>query len=201
LESTRHRDGVDAEEHEIQRIANHRAHETGQAEAEDQFKLETRKAELAANLEDVRAKREQLRLVAASQHELGLRRAESDARTALVVAQAQAEARASAAQHEEQTAFAAAQAAIEQGTAKAFADADAVRLQAIQRELVGALHTAADSEVMKAAANNMNLVALLGGKSPSELFTMLLQGTPLSRSTVDMARRADEGGNGKPREG
>src|SRR5690606_37115471 len=111
-----------------------------------------------------------------SEHELGLRRTEAEARTASLVAQAQAEAKASAAQHEEMTAFATAQALIEQQTAKVLADADAVRLQAIQRELVGALHSAADSEVMKAAANNMNLVALLGGKSPSELFTMLLQG-------------------------
>ncbi len=200
LESTRHRDRVDAEEHEIQRIASHRAHETGQLEAEDQFKLETRKAELAASLEDVKAKREQQRIEAASAHELGLRRAESEARAALLVAHAQAEAKAAAVQHEEQTAFAAAQAAIEQQTARALAEADATRLQAIQRELVGALHSAADSEVMKAAANNMNLVALLGGKSPSELFTMLLQGTPLSRTTAEMARRAEgsDAGNGKP---
>jgi hypothetical protein len=141
-----------------------------------------------------------VRLEAASEHELGLRRAEVEAGSALVIAQAQAEARASAAQHEEQISFAAAQATIEQQTAKALADADATRLQAIQHELVGALHSAADSEVMKAAANNMNLVALLGGKSPSELFTMLLQGTPLSRTTAEMARRAEapDGGNGKP---
>ena len=47
---------------------------------------------------------------------------------------------------------------------------NAARLEAIQEELVAALHAAADSEVMRAAAENMNLVSLLSGHSPAELF-------------------------------
>ncbi|MBA3550296.1 MAG: hypothetical protein H0T76_27795, partial [Nannocystis sp.] len=78
---------------------------------------------------------------------------------------------------------------IDQQTAAAFASADAVRLGAIQRELVGALHAAADSEVMKAAATNMNLVALLGGKSPADLLAQVVKGTPLARSSDSMRER------------
>jgi hypothetical protein len=85
-------------------------------------------------------------------------------------------------------------ATIEKELARALAEADAVRLAAIQKELVGALHTAADAEVMKAAANNMNLVALLGGKSPAEILSQLVRGTPLERSTDSMRSRT--GGNG-----
>ena len=83
-------------------------------------------------------------------------------------------------------------ATIDQNRARAIAEADAVKLQAIQSELVGALHAAADSEVMKAAANNMNLVALLGGKSPAEIFQQLLAGTALSRTTRNMRDRSGE---------
>ena len=83
---------------------------------------------------------------------------------------------------------------LEKDLARAIAESDAIRLQAIQKELVGALHAAADAEVMKAAANNMNLVALLGGKSPAELLTQLLRGTPLARTTDEMRTRAKENG-------
>ncbi|MBL8607229.1 MAG: hypothetical protein JNL38_07905, partial [Myxococcales bacterium] len=75
------------------------------------------------------------------------------------------------------------------------AEAEAIRLQAIQPELVGALHAAADAEVMKAAAANMNLVSLLGGKSPQELFEHVLRGTPLERTTRDMRERSKENGH------
>ena len=82
--------------------------------------------------------------------------------------------------------------------ARALAEAEAVRLAAIQPELVGALHSAADAEVMKAAASNMNLVSLLSGKSPQELFEHVLRGTPLDRSTRDMRSRSSSNGtNGK----
>ena len=40
---------------------------------------------------------------------------------------------------------------IEHTLAKGLAEADAIKLQAIQRELVGALQSASDSEVLKAA--------------------------------------------------
>ena len=88
---------------------------------------------------------------------------------------------------------------IEQSSAAAFAQADAVRLGAIQGELVAALHAAADGEVLKAAANNMNLVALLGGKSPAELLGQLVRGTPLSRTVDGMRER--EGKDGKDDKG
>lgn len=79
--------------------------------------------------------------------------------------------------------------------ARAMAEAEALRLSAIQPELVGALHSAADAEVMKAAATNMNLVSLLGGKSPQELLEHVLRGTPLERSTRDMRARSKTNGN------
>ena len=103
---------------------------------------------------------------------------------------AEAEARASDLANVATQAHARVMAEIDQQTAAAYANADAVRLAAIQTELVGALHAAADAEVMKAAANNMNLVALLGGKSPAELFGQLLRGSPLERSSEGMRERA-----------
>jgi hypothetical protein len=45
---------------------------------------------------------------------------------------------------------------------------------------------------MKAAAENMNLVALLGGRSPVELLEHLLSGTALSRTVRDMRARSGE---------
>ena len=47
---------------------------------------------------------------------------------------------------------------------------------------------------MKAAAENMNLVALLGGKTPGELFAQVLKGTPLERTSRSMSDRS--GGKG-----
>ncbi|MCA9700135.1 MAG: hypothetical protein KC431_21605, partial [Myxococcales bacterium] len=82
-----------------------------------------------------------------------------------------------------------AEAEIDRATAAALAEADSRRLAAIQPELVGALHAAADAEVMKAAAENMNLVSLIGGKSPMELFSRLLEGTPLARTVRSMRNR------------
>ena len=84
---------------------------------------------------------------------------------------------------------------IDRATAAALAEADARRLAAVQPQLVGALHAAADAEVMKAAAQNMNLVSLLGGKSPQELFEHLLSGTPLERTARDMRARSKENGH------
>ncbi|PRP91201.1 hypothetical protein ENSA5_57500 [Enhygromyxa salina] len=84
------------------------------------------------------------------------------------------------------------QAQIDRDTAAALAEADGRRLGAIQPELVGALHAAADAEVMKAAAENMNLVSLIGGKSPIELFTRLVEGTPLARTVRSMRRRDEQ---------
>jgi hypothetical protein len=82
-------------------------------------------------------------------------------------------------------------AALDLERARALAEAEAVRLRAIQPELVAALYSAADSEVMKAAATNMNLVSLLGGKTPQELFEHVLRGTPLERTTRDMRARSE----------
>ena len=49
---------------------------------------------------------------------------------------------------------------------------------------------------MKTAAANMNLVSLLGGKSPQELLEHVLSGTPLARSTRDMRARSTNGTTG-----
>ena len=86
-------------------------------------------------------------------------------------------------------------AALDIERARQAAEAEAVRLKAIQPELVAALYAASDADVMKAAAENMNLVSLLGGKSPQELFEHVLKGTPLERTSRDMRARAETNGS------
>ena len=115
-----------------------------------------------------------------------------DAETRAVVTMKDAESTTQAMKlrQDERARFEEAMAEIERKTAQSLSEADALKLTAMQPQLVGALQSAADSEVMKAAANNMNLVALLGGKSPAELFEQLLRGTPLSRSVAAMKARA-----------
>lgn len=191
LESTRYRDSVDASEHSIQREANRRMSETTRLEAEDQHAVELRKLVLTAERKQEVESRENSLLSARTEQEIERQRLTTEAQAAHRLVEAEAAAKANKLEHDEAVQFSAKDAEIQRGTAKALAEADAVRLAAIQSELVAALHGAADSEVMKAAANNMNLVALLGGKSPAELFTKLLEGTPLARTSEGMARRND----------
>ena len=193
LASVKFRDAVDAEEHAVQRVANRRMIETGRAEVDDQHVLEQRKLELEAEREraqlEARTQREQLSVEA----RLTLAKSETEARAARKLHDAEIEAQARKLVDAVIIDSNRAQAEIERGTAAALAEADSRRLSAVQPELVGALHAAADAEVMKAAAQNMNLVSLLGGKSPIELFSRLLEGTPLARSVRGMRRRDTEG--------
>lgn len=171
LESERHQDHVDEEEHAIVRGAVARKAESRLIDTETEHKVELRKIELhheqaARQLDE----------------ELGFaqRRAASDAERRRV-------------EHAIEEAHLAKVAELDRARALAFAEAEALRLKAIQPELVGALHAAADAEVMKSAAANMNLVSLLGGKTPQELFEHVLRGTPLERSARDMRARSTNG--------
>lgn len=196
LISVKLRDVVDAEEHAVQREANTRMSETGRLELEDQHGLEQRKLELDAAREhsevELRNQRERLAVEA----RLELAKAEAEARAARKLRDAEIEAEARKLVDATMLESKRAEAEIDRATAAALAEADSRRLAAVQPELVGALHAAADAEVMKAAAENMNLVALLGGKSPMELFSKLVEGTPLARTVRSMRRREpgeDEG--------
>lgn len=193
VESTRNRDAIDAEEHALQRAASQRMSETSRLEAHDNHTLELAKQNLVADRDDAKQSRKQALDKLAADFALLAQAARSESAAAMRVQSAQAEAKAAELANSAAQAHARALAEIEQQTAAAFASADAVRLAAIQSELVGALHAAADSEVMKAAANNMNLVALLGGKSPADLLASVVKGTPLARTTDNMRERG-----GKP---
>ncbi|MBS2018335.1 MAG: hypothetical protein JST00_36045 [Deltaproteobacteria bacterium] len=189
LASERHQDTVDAEEHEIVRTAVQRKAESRIVDAKSDHAVELQTLELR---------------FARAQAELREELASAERRAAAAAArrleEAKSDAAANAAVYEVEEAHLAKVAELELARAAALAEAEAVRLRAIQPELVGALHAAADAEVMKAAATNMNLVSLLGGKSPQELFEHVLKGTPLERSTRDMRARSDghKNGNGAP---
>jgi major vault protein len=169
VESTRHRDQIDAEEHLLQRAASQRMAETSRLEAHDSPRPRARTS--SASPPTATTPSSAQAGARAGRRRLRPRRqaARSESAAALRVQSAEAEARAAELANPPPRPTPGRLAEIDQQTAAAFASADAVRLGAIQRELVGALHAAADSEVMKAAATNMNLVALLGGKSPADL--------------------------------
>lgn len=192
LTSVKHRDVVDAEEHEVQRKAHERMADTNRAELDDLHRVELRKLELTAARErsdlELRNQRER----EAVDSRLALAKAETEARAARKLHDAEIDATARKLVDAVALESARAQAEIDRATTAALAEADARRLQAIQPQLVGALHAAADAEVMKAAAQNMNLVSLLGGKSPLDLLGKLLEGTPLSRTVRNMRRRAGD---------
>ena len=192
LASVKLRDAVDAEEHAIQRVANRRMIETGTSEVDDQHTLELRKLELEAARDRADLERRNQRESIAVEARLALAKAETEARAARKLHDAEIEAQARKLVDAVALDSAKAEAEIARGTAAALAEADSRRLAAVQPELVGALHAAADAEVMKAAAENMNLVSLLGGKSPLELFSRLLEGTPLARSVRSMRRRGSD---------
>ena len=192
LISVKLRDAVDAEEHRVQREANRRMAETGRAELEDQHLMEVRKLELEAERGRTEVEHRNQRETLAVEARLALAKAETAARAERKLGDAEAEAQARKLVDAVMLDTAKVQAQIDRETAAALAEADSRRLEAVQPELVGALHAAADAEVMKAAAQNMNLVSLIGGKSPIELFSRLLEGTPLARSVRSMRRRGDQ---------
>lgn len=189
VDSARQRDQIDAEEHGLQRAASQRMAETSRLEALDNHALELHKLGLAADRDDARQARKHALERAIADFALASQAARAAAAAAQRVQSAEAEARAAELANAAALAHARALAEVDQQTAAALASADAVRLGALQRELVGALHAAADSEVMKAAAANMNLVALLGGKSPADLLAQVVRGTPLARSSDSMRER------------
>ncbi|MCC7541978.1 MAG: hypothetical protein IT379_37510, partial [Deltaproteobacteria bacterium] len=164
-------------------------------DAEQSHRVEHRKIELSAARRDTELDRQQKHSERALEHELRTAKARSEAAGSRRIAEADADATAKKRVHEVAESHAARTAEIDAGYVRSLAEADALRIQAIQRELVGALHAASDSEVMKAAAANMNLVSLLGGKTPLELIRNVVAGTPLERSVRQMSARA--GGDGE----
>ena len=174
LESERLQDHVDAEEHAIIRGAVVRKAESRLLDAESDHKVDLKKIGLRHDAEDLDQGRKQAQAARALTADTERRRLDHAIEEA----------------HLEKLAE------LERARAHAVAEAEALRLRAIQPELVGALHAAADAEVMKAAANNMNLVSLLGGKSPAELFEHVLKGTPLERTMRDMRARSSADTNG-----
>ncbi len=204
LESARHQGAVDEEEHEIIRAAVKRKSESQIIDAECTHAQELRAQDLKADRREAELRRKLACDAQALEGELQASERRLEASLSSKLRDAEASARAGEALHRVEEAHLAALAKIDAERARAAADADAVRLGAVQAELVGALHAASDSEVMKAAASNMNLVSLLGGKSPAELLRDVLAGTPLERTSRDMAARAapppvDEGAvRGKP---
>lgn len=168
------------------------------AEVENHHKVELLKAQLQFERESfIQAQNQDLEQKA-HMHSLKEFSDKGIAQDKRQLAAAMAEVEANSHLHAEELNHASGLAQIRRETAQALAQADATRLAAIQAELVGALHAAADSEVMRAAAENMNLVSLLSGHSPSELLTKLLEGTPLARTPAEMlARTAKKSGGGK----
>jgi hypothetical protein len=195
LESERHQDVVDAEEHTIVRGAVSRKAESRMIDADAEHRVELRKMQLRYESGDFELGRKQAQASLQLDEELRAAERRGDAQVERRRKEAEGDAKANDTVYKVEEAHLAKMAELELARARALAEAEALRLKAIQPELVGALHSAADSEVMKAAASNMNLVSLLGGKSPQELLEHVLKGTPLERSTRDMRVRS-EGKNG-----
>jgi major vault protein len=189
LAAIQHQDSLDAKEVLIRNEAAKRLAQLRMVEADSTHKAELNVIQLKTEREKF-VKEHERKL---AQDTLGLeleqskQRAESASLVKLLDAESQSKAKSQLfAVDEKHKEFLA---KVEKELARGLAEADAVKLQAIQRELVGALQSASDSEVLKAAAQNMNLVSLLGGKSPAELLGQLVKGTPLSRTTLDMLTR------------
>lgn len=195
LESERLKDVIDAEEHAIVRAAVTRRAESQVVDAESEHRVELTKLQLRYAAGDVELDRARAQAALRLREELEAAERRTAAQAERRKKEAEGDALASEAVYRVEEAHLAKVAALELERARALAEAEAIRLQAIQPELVGALHAAADAEVMKAAAANMNLVSLLGGKSPQELFEHVLRGTPLERTTRDMRERSKENGH------
>ena len=194
LQSARHQDGVEAERQDILRGAARRKAETDALLAEATHAAALRAIELEAERKAAELERQQRHQERVLEFEVRTEREMTEAAALKRLREAEVGAQATALAHKAEEAHLEVVARVEAEHARSLAEAEAVKLQAIQSELVGALHAAADSEVMKAAANNMNLVALLGGKSPAEIFQQLLSGTALSRTVRGMRERSDDEG-------
>jgi major vault protein len=193
IESARHQDTIDAEEHALLRAGAARKVETSLVETETSHKLEARNLELKSDRRDASLARDHAHEQRALEHWIRVEQQKLAVETDKRTREAEAEARADEARYKVDEAHMATVSTIQRDKIRAVAEAEAIRLAAVQRELVGALHAAADSEVMKAAANNMNLVALLGGKSPAELLGQIVRGTALERTSREMMLRSGSG--------
>lgn len=192
LASTRLLDELDQEEHVIQRRSHERMSQTSRSEVEDEHKVELRKLELTADRRD--AEQSRRHAGALKEAEFEAKRREAVAQAAAIVRQteADAEAKALTVVGEVRLTQSEAEAEVARKTAQVLAEAEAGRLKAVTPELVGALQAAADSQVMQAAAENMNLVSLLSGKTPAELLAQVVKGTPLSRTADSMKSRGEK---------
>jgi hypothetical protein len=199
LLSERHQDAIDAEEHAIVRSAVARKAESRAIDAEADHRVDLKKLELRFDISDASLQRSRVQKQAELDEELRSAEQRALAHIERRRKEAEGDALANEVVYRVEEAHLAKVTALDLERARIVAEADAVRLRAIQPELVGALHSAADAEVMKAAATNMNLVSLLGGKSPQELFEHVLRGTPLERSTRDLRARSEQARkNGDP---
>jgi hypothetical protein len=178
LSSSRHQNVIDEEEHKIVREAVLR-------------KADSRAVDADAEQRMLALKQAHERLIL--EFEVQSEQAMAESHAQKLLRQADAEATAKAAAYEVEEAHRRALSIIERELAQAFANADATRLAAIQKDLVAALYAASDAEVLKAAASNMNLVSLLGGKSPAELLHNVVKGTPLERTIQSMRDRKENG--------
>jgi hypothetical protein len=190
LTSKRHIEDISSQEAALKAEEIKRRTQLGVLEAEGTHAVEIRSAQLDAERAAAAQERGQAHERKALDFRLTTARSSAEAEVLRKLQAAEADAKAKDLLHQAEERHRAQLAKIEAELSRALAEADAVKLQAIQRELVGALHAAADSEVMKTAAANMNLVALLGGKSPAEILGQILRGTPLSRTVEDMRDRS-----------
>ena len=193
LTAKRQLEDISAQESALEAEKTKRRAQAGLLEADSSHAVSLRVAQLESEREHAALEREHAQRKRGLDFELAARRAALEVDLLRTVQEAEAQAKASEMIHAAEHKHRGQLARIEAELARAVAEADAVKLQAVQRELVGALHAAADSEVMKAAATNMNLVSLLGGKSPAELFSQILRGTPLARTVRGMDERGNDG--------
>lgn len=197
LESSRRQSAVDDEEHRIVRDAVVRKADSRLVDAEADDRVARRVIELKSAVDAFALSRKQEHDRAILDFEVASEQALTDSHAHKCLREAEAESKAAASRYEVEEAHRRALAGVERELAQGFAAADATRLAAIQSELVAALYAAADSEVMKAAATNMNLVSLLGGKSPAELLSSVVKGTPLERTVDAMRSRAEKSHDGE----
>lgn len=192
LESARHQDQVSQEEHLLTRTSVQRKAESDLQTHEWAHRVALRTAELEADRKDGALAREQSLSGKTLDFEVQTEARMTEASAQRKLREAEASAQAEALGHRVRESHMEVVTRLDRERTTAQAEADALRLRAVQPELVGALHAASDAEVMRAAAENMNLVSLLGGRSPLEILQQMLQGTPLDRTARDMRARAEE---------
>jgi hypothetical protein len=193
LSSARHQEALNTQEAALKADEARRKSATGILEAESLHQVELRAIQLQAEREALSLDRRQQNDRKVLDFEVTSEKLVSESSAQKRLREAEAEASARDHLNGSDQKHGTAMALVQRELARALAEADAVRLGAIQSELVGALHAASDSEVMKAAASNMNLVSLLGGRSPAEILGQIVRGTPLERSHESMRSRSRSG--------